>query len=167
MKKLVVLISMLVLVATMWGQTFVSTQPGERNVLIEEYTGVECQYCPLGHKAVDKTMAAFPGKVFAINIHQGMFASRYTTQWGNSLAQQAGVTGYPSATMNRHAFEAGSIQINPGQAYPCALQILKESSPVNVAATVDVDPATRLMVVKVEVYYTGYSQGDFDLLNVA
>lgn len=167
MKKLVVLICLLVSVATMWGQTFVSTQPGERNVLIEEYTGVECQYCPLGHKAVDKTMAAFPGKVFAINIHQGMFASRYTTQWGNSLAQQAGVTGYPSATMNRHAFEAGSIQINPGQAYPCALQILKESSPVNVAATVDVDPATRLMVVKVEVYYTGYSQDDFDLLNVA
>ena len=76
-------------------QTFVPTRPTNRNVLIEEYTGVGCQYCPLGHKATDYTLKAFPGRAFAINNHQGVFATQYATQWGNALAAQAGVTGYP------------------------------------------------------------------------
>ena len=144
-----------------------STTPGNRNVLIEEYTGVSCQYCPLGHKAIDFTLKSFPGKAFAINIHQGVFASQFSTQWGNALANQASVQGYPSSTLNRHAFSGGTIQIDPGQSYPCALQMMDQAAPVNVAATVDIDPVTRLMVVKVEVYYPGNGPGDFNMLNVA
>ena len=71
---------MLLMSFAMSAQTFVSTTPGNRNVLIEEYTGVRCQYCPMGHKATDFTVNSFPGRAFAINIHQGMFASQYTTQ---------------------------------------------------------------------------------------
>ncbi len=148
-------------------QTFVSTTPGNRNVLIEEYTGVSCQYCPLGHKAIDFTLRSFPGRAFAINIHQGVFASQFSTQWGNALANQASVQSYPSSTLNRHAFSGGTIQIDPGQSYPCALQMMDQAAPVNVAATVDIDPVTRLMVVKVEVYYPGNGPGDFNMLNVA
>lgn len=148
-------------------QTFVSTTPGNRNVLIEEYTGVSCQYCPLGHKAIDFTIKSFPGRAFAINIHQGVFASQFSTQWGNALANQASVQSYPSSTLNRHAFSGGTIQIDPGQSYPCALQMMDKPAPVNVAATVDIDPVTRLMVVKVEVYYPGNGPGDFNMLNVA
>ena len=148
-------------------QTFVSTTPGNRNVLIEEYTGVSCQYCPLGHKAIDFTLKSFPGRAFAINIHQGVFASQFSTQWGNALANQASVQSYPSSTLNRHAFSGGTIQIDPGQSYPCALQMMDQAAPVNVAATVDIDPVTRLMVVKVEVYYPGNGPGDFNMLNVA
>lgn len=148
-------------------QTFVSTQPGKRNALIEEYTGVNCQYCPLGHKATDQTVEAFPGRVFAIIIHQGTFASRFTTQWGNALAGQASISGYPSSTLSRHAFFGNSIHIDPGQAYSCAAEILEMDAPVNVAATVDIDPQSRLMVVKVEAYYTADANGGTNMLNVA
>lgn len=109
----------------------------------------------------------FPGRAFAINIHQGTFATQYTTQWGNALASQAGITGYPSSSMNRHAFSGNSIHIDPGESYMRALQVLDMDAPLNVAATVDIDPVTRLMVVKVEVYYTGNSTNSFNLLNVA
>ena len=158
---------MLLMTFAVQAQTFVSTTPGSRNVLVEEYTGVSCQYCPLGHKAVDFTLRSFPGRAFAINIHQGVFASQFSTQWGNALANQAGVQGYPSATVNRHAFSSGTIQIDPGQSYPCAQQMMEQEAKVNVAATMDIDPATRLMVVKVEVYYPGNGPGDFNMLNVA
>ena len=47
---------MLLMTFAVQAQTFVSTTPGSRNVLVEEYTGVSCQYCPLGHKAVDFTL---------------------------------------------------------------------------------------------------------------
>ena len=135
--------------------------------MIEEYTGVNCQYCPLGHKATDQTVEAFPGRVFAINIHQGTFASRFTTQWGNALAGQASISGYPSSTLSRHAFFGNSIHIDPGQAYSCAAEILEMDAPVNVAATVDIDPQSRLMVVKVEAYYTADANGGTNMLNVA
>ena len=167
MRKIILSASMLLMTFALSAQTFVSTAPSTRNVLIEEFTGVSCQYCPMGHKATDFTLKSFPGRAFAINIHQGVFASQYATQWGNALANQASVQGYPSSTLNRHSFNSGSIQIDPGQAYPCALQIMDQESPVNVAATVDLDPATRLMVVKVEVYYPGNGPGNFNMLNVA
>ena len=167
MRKIILSAAMLLMTFAISAQTFVSTPPGNRNVLIEEYTGVNCQYCPLGHKATDFTLKSFPGKAFAINIHQGAFATQYSTQWGNALANQASVQGYPSSSLNRHIFNGGTIQIDPGQAYPCALQIMNQESPVNVAATVDIDPVTRLMVVKVEVYYPGNGPGDFNMLNVA
>ena len=166
-RRFVLVASMLLTSFAISAQTFVSTTPGNRNVLIEEYTGVSCQYCPLGHKAIDFTLKSFPGRAFAINIHQGVFASQFSTQWGNALANQASVQGYPSSTLNRHAFSGGTIQIDPGQSYPCALQMMDKPAPVNVAATVDIDPVTRLMVVKVEVYYPGNGPGDFNMLNVA
>lgn len=166
MRKMMFL-GMLLTACAASAQTFVSTQPCKRNALIEEYTGVNCQYCPLGHKATDQTLEAFPGRVFAINIHQGTFASRYTTQWGNALASQASITGYPSSTLSRHAFFGNSVHIDPGQAYPCASEIMVMDAPVNVAATVDIDPQTRLMVVKVEAYYTANAASSTNMLNVA
>ena len=167
MKRKMMLVGMMLTACVASAQTFVSTQPGKRNALIEEYTGVNCQYCPLGHKATDQTVEAFPGRVFAINIHQGTFASRFTTQWGNALAGQASISGYPSSTLNRHAFFGNSIHIDPGQAYSCAAEILEMDAPVNVAATVDIDPQSRLMVVKVEAYYTADANGGTNMLNVA
>lgn len=167
MKKTTFVFAMLLMSVSAVAQTFVSTVPEKRNVLIEEYTGVNCQYCPLGHKATDQTLAAFPGRAFAINIHQGTFASRFTTQWGNALAGQASIDGYPSSSMNRHAFDGGSIHIDPGQAYSCAMQVMEMDAPVNVAAMVDIDPVSRLMVVKVEVFYTGNAANSTNMLNVA
>ena len=38
---------------------------------------------------------------------------------------------------------------------------------MNVAATADIDPVSRLMVVKVEAYYPGNGPGNYNLLNVA
>ena len=158
---------MLMATAIAVSQTIVSTRPTQRNVLIEEYTGVGCTYCPLGHKAVDFCLSSFPGRAFAINIHQGMFATQFTTNWGNALANQAGVMGYPSATLSRHYFSASSMHIDPGQSYPRALELMGQEAPVNVAATVDIDPVSRLMLVKVEAYYPGNGPGSFNMLNVA
>ena len=45
--------------------------------------------------------------VVLINIHQGSFAGNnpdYKTDWGNALAGQTGLTGYPSGTINRRVF---------------------------------------------------------------
>lgn len=64
--------------------TFVSTAPANKNVVLEEYTGINCGYCPDGHKIANQIAAANPGRVVLINIHQGGFANDipdYRTSW--------------------------------------------------------------------------------------
>ena len=166
MKKAIIVSAILAMCGVGYAQTFVSTTPAKRTVLIEEFTGVGCTYCPLGHKSADQMRALYPGKVLSINVHQGFYASTYTTQWGNALASQAGINSYPTATMNRHTFGSG-IQINAGEFYYRSQEIMALDAPVNVAAVVDINEATRLMKVTVEVYYTGNASSSTNLLNIA
>lgn len=151
-------------------QTFVSTDPANKNVVLEEYTGVNCGYCPSGHKIANQIAANNPGRVVVINIHQGSFAvdnPNYKTQFGNALAGQTGLTGYPSGTVNRHVFSGTKTALNRGDWTGAANQILGMSSPVNVAAKATIDFDTREIVIDVEAYYTGNSSVSTNMLNVA
>lgn len=163
MKKVLFLIAASLFGAGLSAQTIVSTQVEKRNVFIEEYTGVNCQFCPDGHKIANEVCATYPGHAWAINIHQGGYAqgSGYTTQWGDGLAGQYNISGYPCGTTNRCA----SMQ-NRGQWASTAATIRTEDSPVNVAAEATIDPNTRQMTVHVEVYYTGTQTVSSNFLNV-
>ena len=69
MKRKMMLVGMMLTAFAASAQTFVSTQPGKRNALIEEYTGVNCQYCPLGHKATDRvSVASSDGRPFTLAL---------------------------------------------------------------------------------------------------
>lgn len=155
---------------------FVSTEPANKNVVIEEYTGINCGYCPDGHKRVREYEAANPGRVFGINIHAGSYAANtYTTQWGNALMNQAQVTGFPSGTINRETFTyyddyygqtVTSMALGRGQFVSCGNEILAQTSFVNVAAQASIDATTRVMTVNVEAYYTADAETASNKLNV-
>ncbi|MBQ2397176.1 MAG: Omp28-related outer membrane protein [Bacteroidales bacterium] len=155
---------------------FVSTEPANKNVIIEEYTGINCGYCPDGHKRVREYEAANPGRVFGINIHAGSYAANtYTTQWGNALMNQAQVTGFPSGTINRETFTyyddyygqtVTSMALGRGQFVSCGNEILAQTSFVNVAAQASIDATTRTMTVNVEAYYTADAETASNKLNV-
>ena len=171
MKRIVLLVSGLLLSAfSLTAQTpqFVSTEPANRNVVIEEFTGVNCGFCPDGHRIVREYQEANPGRVFAINIHQGGYAALYTTQWGNALNNQTGMAGsYPSGTINRHVFSDGVTGLSRADFASCGNQIKEMPSFVNVAAQASIDAATRTLTVNVEVYYTGDAETGSNYLNVA
>ncbi|MDR1653402.1 MAG: Omp28-related outer membrane protein [Prevotellaceae bacterium] len=140
---------------------FVSTSAANKNVLIEEYTGIACQFCPDGHKRVNQLIDQNPGRVFAINIHQGQYAEdrtpNYTTEWGDALANQTGLGGYPSGTVNRHIFEGGVTALDRTRWAVQVPKILAQPSYVNVAAEATINHAARKLTVIVELYYTGNS----------
>ncbi|MBT8196082.1 MAG: hypothetical protein KJO64_06620, partial [Bacteroidia bacterium] len=71
-----------------------------QKVLIEEFTGCWCGYCPDGATIVDETMTQFPGQVYGAAIHQGdpMEISLY-----DKLDQKFNVTGFPTGMVNRTA----------------------------------------------------------------
>ncbi|MDR2556553.1 MAG: Omp28-related outer membrane protein [Bacteroidales bacterium] len=156
-------------------QTFVSTTPQTKNALLEEYTGVSCTWCPDGHRIANELMASFPNNVFAINIHQGSFATPsdklpdFRTEFGNQLASQAQVVGYPVGTVNRRLFpEYGSVEAIDRTYWAGAINtVLAEPSCVNIAAQSTIDFITRQLTVNVEVYYTANSESSSNMINVA
>lgn len=178
MKKIVLSLFGLLAAVAVSAQTpqFVSTEPANKNVVIEEYTGINCGYCPDGHKRVREYEAANPGRVFGINIHAGSYAANtYTTQWGNALMNQAQVTGFPSGTINRETFTyyddyygqtVTSMALGRGQFVSCGNEILAQTSFVNVAAQASIDATTRTMTVNVEAYYTADAETASNKLNV-
>lgn len=166
MKKtllLMVVALMSVFTVNAQNEQFVSTTPSNKNVVIEEYTGINCGYCPDGHKIANQIAAAHPGRVFIINIHQGDYAaSTYTTQFGNALANQYSIHSYPNGTVNR-----GTSSLDRGSWSSASNTILNQSSPVNIAARGTLDWSTRELNITVQLYYTADEANTTNKLNVA
>lgn len=171
MKKIILsFFGAFVALAAMAQPTFVSTTPANKNVVLEEYTGINCTYCPDGHKRANEYSAANPGRVVVINIHQGSYASgtpNYKTSFGDSLAGQTGLTGYPSGTVNRRVFAGTTTALSRGDWATKGNIVLAEPSFVNVDARATIDAATRVLTVEVEAYYTDTAETAFNMLNVA
>jgi len=162
-----------------YAQTIVSTIPQNKKVILEEFTGVNCQYCPLGHAIANSIKNANPADVFLINIHVGLYSTPgagqpdFRSPFGTAINNQAGVAGYPAATVNRTAFTGLSQNGTTGTAMSrnnwtnASNQTRNQSSYVNVATTATIDVNTRLLTVFVEAYYTGASPVASNRLNVA
>jgi hypothetical protein len=148
--------------------TIVSTTPSNRNVVLEEYTGINCTWCPAGHLIANQIKEANPDRVFLINIHQGGYASNtYTTQFGDALANQTNLEGYPSGTVNRHVFSGSATAMGRGEWTSASNTIMNMSSPVNIAAEGTLDWATRTLSIRVQLYYTSSQNVSSNALNIA
>lgn len=154
----------------------VSHEVMNRNVVIEEYTGINCGYCPDGHQKVNEIMTANPGRAFGINIHCGNYASNtYTTEFGNALLNQADVNGFPAGTVNRELFskysQKGGTAVDRGGFKKAAAIVLEEVSPLNLAARATINTATRHLKVEVAGYYTAdaisEAENGTNMLNIA
>ena len=154
-------------------QTLVSTDPQPKNAVLEEYTGIHCGYCPDGHAIGQALMDNNPNRVVLVSIHQGSYAvpdenePDYRTSWGDSLAIQAGVTGYPMGTINRHIFKGSRTAMSRGDWTVSAHEIMEEMSPVNIGVKSTYDSVKRELNIVVELYYTANSPLPANQLNIA
>ena len=81
-----------------FAQTFVSTTPENKNVVLEEFTGIYCGFCPDGHVIGQGLHDANPNDVFLINIHTGGYANPngpsdpdFNTIFGAALGSASGL----------------------------------------------------------------------------
>ena len=148
-----------------YAQSIVSTTPANKNVILEELTGIGCGYCPDGHLKAQQLLDANPGRVVVANIHEGSFASPngsgtdFRTVWGDYVGSLFNVSGYPTGCINRRSFN-GSVMNSRSAWIGHANTILAESSPVNVGATANLDLGARVATVNVEAYYTSTGTGN-------
>jgi hypothetical protein len=175
MKKILLSIFVLSTIA-LSAQTFVSTAPENKNIILEEFTGISCGYCPDGHKIGQQLHDANPSDVFLINIHTGGYATPqgpgtdFNTSFGAAIAGQSGLTGYPAGTVNRHQFpmtQGGGTAMSRSDWGSASTQLLANPSPLNVGIQASADMATNTLVVDIEVYYTGTQTVTSNMLNIA
>ncbi len=159
-------------------QTIVSTTPGNKKVVLEEYTGLHCVFCPQGHAIAQGMHDANPESVFLINVHVGGFATPasgepdFRTPFGTALDNFAGVTGYPSGSISRTVFPGrentpGKTAIYRNFWVQSSNETLAQASFVNVAVESTLNVQTSELTVHVEAYYTGNSTEATNKLNVA
>ena len=177
MKKTFTLLTTLSLSFALFSQTFVSTSAENKNVVLEEFTGIHCGYCPDGHVVAQGISSNNPGDVVLVNIHVGSYAAPnagepdFRTSWGDGIKNQANVSGYPAGTVNRHDYtsqgwdQSGGTAMSRGNWSDASNDILSNGSYVNVAAQSSIDVSTRELTVNVEAYFTGTGTGA-DKLNV-
>mgnify|MGYP002528049557 CR=1 FL=1 len=81
--------------------------PIYKNVVLEEFTGLHCVYCPDGHVIAQSIYNAYPQRVSLINVHVGSYAQPsfgepdFRTVFGSSLSAQSNLSGYPAGTINK------------------------------------------------------------------
>ena len=161
------LMALLAFTFSLKAQQYVSTEPANRNVILEEFTGRGCGYCTDGHRIANELMAAHPGRLWAINIHAGGYAQtsypNMITPDGNTIHGGFSISGYPTGVVNRST----SNGIDRGQWGNQSNNQLNQASECNIAGMAVVNPQTRMATITVEVYYTGNSSVDQNYLTVA
>lgn len=166
MKRFTFLVSVLLACMFVNAQEFVSTTPANRNVVIEEFTGRNCGYCPDGHVIANQLMHDNPDRVWAINVHAGGFSPTSYPNLNNPVSTQIctafSVTSFPAGVVNRST--PTSLGRNQWASY--TTQQLAQAAECNVAGQAVINPATRLATITVEVYYTANSAESNNYLTV-
>ena len=158
-------------------QTIVGTDPENKNIVLEEFTGIHCGFCPDGHVIAQEIQNNYPEDVVLINIHTGGYAQPnagepdFRTEWGAAIAGQSGLLGYPAGTVNRHLFpglsQGSGTAIGRFNWANASNQFLAEPSYLNVGCRATIITSTRQLLVEVEVYYTDDSPQLTNYLNIA
>lgn len=144
-------------------QEYVSKTTKNKVAIIEEFTGVKCQYCPDGHLKADSILKKYPGKAFVIAYHpqSGSYNTPYAGDedlrrtWPDPLwaITFSGAQYMPGAFINRRLF--GGVRLTSRDKWmKYAEQIMTEVSPCNVGFTSSYNSNTKILSVIVQVYYT-------------
>lgn len=168
MKKLIfAIMALMAFTFSLEAQVYVSTTPAKRNVILEEFTGRNCQYCPDGHAIANQISASNPGRFWAVNVHAGSYAPTSYPNFNNTdataIANGFQIDGYPAGVVNRSTPNGQSRSAWTA----LATQQMNQTAECNVAGSVIVNPITRLATITVEVYYTGNSSVAENYLTVA
>jgi PKD repeat protein len=163
-KNLLLAIFVLAMVFQSIAQSFVSTEPQDKNVILEEFTGVKCPNCPQGHQVAAQILNDNPGRVWAISFHP--YNSSYTLPYAGDpdfrrhhpdslyMTPYCGSSRFmPSAFINRRTYAGEKIQSRTVWAN-YTTQHLAEPSPVNVGLSTSYDEDTKQLEIMLEIYYT-------------
>lgn len=144
-------------------QYSVSTEVEKRKILLEEFTGVNCGWCPEGHKVAKQLVAGMAGEAFAVNVHAGYYSEPgagqpdFRTSEGTALSNFFATSnaGYPCGTVNRYCYNGSDYLSSRNLWLSLAERLNADDAIVNLDLSSTYDGTTGKLSVTVEGYYTG------------
>lgn len=147
--------------------TFTANINTNRNILLEDYTGHKCIYCPNAATVAKGIESANPGRVFVASIHAspggvGPFQTtdaQYPNDLTNPMVAEYGAVfqngfnfvGNPQGTVSRKEF-GGVVFQQPGNwSNSCAQMIAENDLKINLQAKINYFPATRGVFLHAEI----------------
>ena len=165
MKKIILLFTLSFFTLVLMAQNYVSTEPMNKNAILEEFTGVSCPNCPAGHVVMAGILAANPNTAFCVAYHPTN--SSYTTPYPGdpdfrrSYPAAFYATPYcgssrfmPSSFIARRVWGNGDRLQSRGEWSGYANTIMSEASPANMGMSTNYDFVNQTLNITVEVYYT-------------
>lgn len=157
----------------------VSTEPEKKHVLIEEFTGIHCGFCPQAHVITHNLKFFHPENIHVIALHQNSYAAPnrdepdFRTTDGDLIGDGLNMTseGRPAGVVNRRQYELNT----GGTTYSTARNgwgticrdMVEEDAPVNLYLKAECDGATRVLKITVEGYYTAAVSEETNYLHIA
>ena len=120
------------------------------NVLIEEFTGHQCNNCPTAAAEAKRLIDENPGRVFTMGIHAGGFANTnadypidYTTEEGDELFAFANPAGVPVGMVNRTDYPTLHNKLFGKWAQATEDILQSGPAPIGMILEISVDTLTR------------------------
>ncbi len=138
-----------------------SVENQQRQVLIEEFTGVRCVNCPAGTQAIQSLLGIHGERLVAVSIHAGFFSPPYTqslydfrTPQGNSILSYVGEPlGFPTAVVNRKLFSGEQdLQLGQSQWAGFISEELAVAPSVKIAITPEFNDVTRVLKADIDLF---------------
>lgn len=157
--------------------TGVNLQPMLRNILLEEFTGLHCSYCPSGHANAQALHNVLGHRMQTIAIHVGSLATPSGNEvdlrspYGEAWYQRQGGTGMPTGAVNRHHFDGlcpeNEYSLSWSYWQAAARMVMNDTAIVNLYAESSYDTVSRQLSARVELYFPVQATDSLYTLTVA
>jgi hypothetical protein len=144
-----------------------------RKVVVEDYTGIWCGWCPNGRTATQHLDATYGNSVICMGVHSGDSLSGSTagnmSGYPDSLINGIGVTGFPEGSIDRFSDPQGGIfqgcgSTPTGNDWDATVtKRLNTTSPVAVNISNTYNYSTRALSVTVTANFVASASGNMRL----
>ncbi len=137
-----------VVVAIIFALT-INLNAAPKKVLIEQFTGAWCGYCPDGSVKMDEILQQYPGKVYGVKFHNG---DKMAIPETDIIGAALGLTGYPTGNVDRTPVNAGGktvIMIDRSAWKQVVEYQLQQTAPVEVKLDWAYDEATGEIIASI------------------
>ncbi len=149
MKKLTLL-----LIATLVSNSDFAQAP--RKVVVEDFTGTWCGYCPRGKTTIEDCITTYPTTI-GMEVHTG---DTHATTYSEGIITGLSPSGYPNGAIDRFAFSGTTACFSTNVWKSKVATRLNTTSPVNVGITTTYNTSTRALSVTVTANFVGAASGD-------
>jgi len=127
-------------------------------VLIEEFTGVQCTNCPIGHRKLADLAMVYGDSIVIVSIHAGEFArpnaskgypTDFRTPAGEELNTRFRVFAYPAAVIDRSKIDGTSFVVGVQNWGSAIARQLRASTPIAIETHAFADTLSGQLAIRV------------------